>query len=259
LDIGGDLKRARMARHLSLADISKKTKISPSVLRAIETNHFEFVAGGLFARGFLRAFAREVELDPEPLVQSYRAEFEAHELQASAAATQRAAASRSELIKSLHNECGTKQLIGLGTVLLIGFAYGVPGHVRTASRSNALKPSDAIQMTAASLVTVPVATTGALGTPSEMRGHVPLKLELEATGPCWVAVFADGKQFSGRLLNAGEHQQFLIRDELMLRVGDPATLTFTIDGVAGKSLGSRSTPVNVRITRENYKIFLASQ
>src|SRR6266699_1240769 len=75
MDIGGELQRARNARELSLDDIARATKISHSVLRALEANSFEEVPGGLFTRGYLRAYAAEVGLNPEIIVEAYRAEF----------------------------------------------------------------------------------------------------------------------------------------------------------------------------------------
>src|SRR5258707_8298173 len=77
MDIGGDLRRARTAQHLTLAEITHRTKINGSLLRAIEDNRFDRVPPGLFTRGYLRAYAREVALDPETIVERYRAEFEA--------------------------------------------------------------------------------------------------------------------------------------------------------------------------------------
>src|SRR5436189_4293991 len=76
MDIGAELRNARKARKLSIEEIARVTKISPSVLRAIDRNDFSSVPGGLFTRGFLRAYAREVGLDPEEIVQLYRTEFE---------------------------------------------------------------------------------------------------------------------------------------------------------------------------------------
>src|SRR5438552_11594286 len=75
-DIGADLRQARLARKQSIEDIARATKINPSLLRAIENDAFSRVPGGLFTRGFLRAYAREVGLDPEALVQRYRTEIE---------------------------------------------------------------------------------------------------------------------------------------------------------------------------------------
>jgi cytoskeleton protein RodZ len=76
MDIGGDLRRARTARQLTLAEIADRTKINGSLLRAIEDNRFDRVPGGLFTRSYLRAYAREVQLDPESIVAQYRSQFE---------------------------------------------------------------------------------------------------------------------------------------------------------------------------------------
>src|SRR6201989_3190588 len=76
MDIGSELRRARLARRLSLDDIAHTTKISPTVLRSLENNAFAKVPGGLFTRGYLRAYASNVGLDPEPIVAAYREEFD---------------------------------------------------------------------------------------------------------------------------------------------------------------------------------------
>ena len=75
-EIGGDLRRARIARKKSIEDISRATKINSLFVRAIESDAFDQLPGGLFTRGFLRAYAREVGLDPDEIVARYRAEFE---------------------------------------------------------------------------------------------------------------------------------------------------------------------------------------
>ncbi len=76
MDIGNDLRSARQARRLSIDDIARETKVPPTLLRALEQNQFEALPGGLFTRGYLRAYARQVGLDPERIVERYRHEFE---------------------------------------------------------------------------------------------------------------------------------------------------------------------------------------
>src|SRR4051812_35142635 len=75
MDIGSELRRARLARRLSLDDIARTTKISPTVLRSLENNAFHDVPGGLFPRGSPRAYAPCVVLSPDPIVAAYREEF----------------------------------------------------------------------------------------------------------------------------------------------------------------------------------------
>ncbi|HXH07271.1 MAG TPA: helix-turn-helix transcriptional regulator, partial [Vicinamibacterales bacterium] len=68
------LRQAREQAGLSLADLSARTKIRVSHLDAIERGAFDRLPGGIFTRGYLRAYAREVGLDPEAVVRDYLAE-----------------------------------------------------------------------------------------------------------------------------------------------------------------------------------------
>jgi transcriptional regulator with XRE-family HTH domain len=63
VSIGFTLHKAREQRGLSLEDIANRTHISSRVLEAIEHNALDRVPGGLFTRGYLRAYAGEVGLD----------------------------------------------------------------------------------------------------------------------------------------------------------------------------------------------------
>jgi hypothetical protein len=191
-------------------------------------------------------------LDPDLLIQNYRAQFDPLPPPPDVAPRQESA--KPEL--NVDPRRATKQAIGLAIVVLIGFAYFRFVGRTTASHAATPTPTHADLATGAS-APVPVATGGALETARDTTSNVPLKIEFQATGPCWVSVSTDGEHVVGRLLNAGERQEFAVHDELTVRVGDPSTFTFTIDGVPGNSLGAAATPVNAHITRQNYKTFLA--
>lgn len=74
--VGTDLRHAREQACLSLLDLSARTKIRIPLLEAIEREQFERLPAGLLTRGYLRAYAREVGLDPESVVRRYLDEFE---------------------------------------------------------------------------------------------------------------------------------------------------------------------------------------
>ena len=63
--LGADLQHARELAGLSLDDLSARTKIRRHMLESIERNEFSSIPGGLLARGYLRAYAREVGLPPK--------------------------------------------------------------------------------------------------------------------------------------------------------------------------------------------------
>lgn len=71
--VGEQLARAREARGLAVADIAQQLKFAPRQIQALEDGRFEDLPAGTFARGMVRAYARLVKLDPEPLVGSMAA------------------------------------------------------------------------------------------------------------------------------------------------------------------------------------------
>ena len=82
-----------------------------------------------------------------------------------------------------------------------------------------------------------------------------VRLDLRTLEPCWVSATADGLSVAYQLMQAGEHVTIDARDEIVLRVGDPAAFTYLINDVPGRSLGRAGQPVTVRITSQNYREF----
>ena len=68
---GEKLRKQREALALSLDAISTTTKISIRMLRAIEDEHFDLLPGGVFNKGFVRAYARQIGLNEEEAVSDY--------------------------------------------------------------------------------------------------------------------------------------------------------------------------------------------
>jgi cytoskeleton protein RodZ len=69
---GVRLKQEREKRKISLDDVSAATKISSRFLAAIESGRFDQLPGGIFNRGFIRAYARHLGFDEEQIVAEYR-------------------------------------------------------------------------------------------------------------------------------------------------------------------------------------------
>jgi cytoskeleton protein RodZ len=73
--IGSELKAARKKAGISVEVLSQRTKIKASRLVALEKNDFNNLPTGLYLFSTVRAYAREVRIDPEPIVERLRAEF----------------------------------------------------------------------------------------------------------------------------------------------------------------------------------------
>src|ERR1700745_1195801 len=78
---GDRLKKEREQRGISLDDISVNTKIGTRLLRALEDEKFEQLPGGIFNKGFVRAYARHVGLDEDETVADYMTAVTAHHAQ----------------------------------------------------------------------------------------------------------------------------------------------------------------------------------
>jgi cytoskeleton protein RodZ len=72
-EFGDKFRKAREKKELSLDDVSNVTKISTRMLQAIEEENFEQLPGGVFNRGFIRAYAKHLGLDSEEAVNDYLA------------------------------------------------------------------------------------------------------------------------------------------------------------------------------------------
>jgi hypothetical protein len=78
-NIGDTLREARMRQHLDIADVEAKTKIRAKYLRALENEEFGMLPGPTFVKTFLRTYAEALGLDPQVLVEDYRATHESRE------------------------------------------------------------------------------------------------------------------------------------------------------------------------------------
>jgi hypothetical protein len=69
--IGSSLKRQRENRNMSLAELSRVTRIPAHRLEAIELDRFDDLPGEVFVRGFLRSYAQAVGLGPQDILARY--------------------------------------------------------------------------------------------------------------------------------------------------------------------------------------------
>lgn len=66
--VGEQLRLAREARGLELADIAQTLKLGPRQVEALESGDWKGLPGNTFIRGFVRNYARLVQIDPAPLM-----------------------------------------------------------------------------------------------------------------------------------------------------------------------------------------------
>jgi cytoskeletal protein RodZ len=71
--VGQYLREQREARQMSVEEIARATRVPMPSVERIESDQFDELPGEVFARGFLKSYARAVGLAPEEVLARYTA------------------------------------------------------------------------------------------------------------------------------------------------------------------------------------------
>jgi cytoskeleton protein RodZ len=261
---GENLRREREMRGVTLQEISAATKISSRFLEALEDEEFSKLPGGIFTRGFIRAYAKYLGLDEDHVL----AEYQLVAPRGSEVDLGRLAQARPEARRGKSHASVYAVLLAL--VMLAGgyaiFRYSrripQPRFVEGAS-SSALGSSE-----------VTPAQTGpaevpALGTDQALAGDSAgtaqsapatgfnladvdgLILQVAATERAWVAIDADDKTVLQRVLNPNEIQTLRAKTSFAVTLGNAQGVILTLNGETLKPLGRRGEVKTVRLTRDD--------
>lgn len=219
---GAVLSRERGARSLSLERIAAATRIRRRYLEALEEWRLEDLPGPVYARGYLRAYAEHLELDPRPLLAAV----------GGAPPERHGSLSLGRLAPRLPAGLAVTSplLAGAGLVLLAAlfglYAWRQVDSVR-------LRPVPA----AAPVIALPIAEPVALppsapaSAPTAAAGRVVI-LALAVEEQAWIDVEVDGQAAfgpSGRFFDPGQVAVFAGR-RITISSGKPAATLVTVDG-----------------------------
>jgi cytoskeletal protein RodZ len=71
--VGEHLKKLREAKRMSLAEVSRATRVPIASVERIEADRFDELPGEVFVRGFLRAYAKALEVPADDVLARYTA------------------------------------------------------------------------------------------------------------------------------------------------------------------------------------------
>ncbi len=243
---GDRMKREREMRGITLEEIAESTKIGTRSLRALEQEDFEKLPGGIFTKGFVRAYARYLGIDEEQAVSDYMAAFGEREQQQlpeppSAAPPSEAAAS--------HARRNTLAAV-LALVLLAAAGWQLYPRLAGAHAEPpappALKAETAPPPPAIESMPAPEVTASASTTKDGIVVHI------SAREQSWIAIMADDQPVAEATLDPQMEKTVRARSKLVVKIGNVkgvelsyngqlvqppegtsnvATLTFTPEGV----------------------------
>jgi cytoskeleton protein RodZ len=265
ISVGETLRRERLRAGLDLEKIAQDTKISVRTLELIESDQFEKLPGGVFARSFVRQYARAVGLDegevvgelektlatsadPLPLKQDYS---RVPEIRVPRVAQWGGGESR----------LGSNSwLPSLGMVVLVLVACSAaytwwqkrgrpPVAPATVETAQSAKPaaSEPPQAAAVPAQSAPAAQTQTpettpqdiAGTSTAQGSTGSLHIALKAEEPTWVRATASGKVVFTGVIQPNETKDLSAPDTVTLRIGNAGGLSITLNGKAIPAVGPK--------------------
>jgi cytoskeleton protein RodZ len=272
---GERLQREREMRGITLEEIAEATKIGTRSLRALEEEDFDKLPGGIFNKGFVRAYSRYLGIDEEQAVADYAAALADAQLNGRLARPEMEDPTRPDKHASLgkvDDEQPRLQpmvwaaLAALVIVVAAGFAtaryvarHGWPQlrRPRTAiaqpSQPPAATPAatnPALPVSAAALPQpdqAEPATTAATPAASVQDGFL---LRVHAKQEAWVLLIADGKQEMSGVLAAGAEKAVRARKEVVFKTGNAAAIELFQNDQPLPLLGNPQQVKQVTITAQ---------
>lgn len=215
LEIGSNLREARLRRGVELAQVEADTHIRTRYLKALEDERFDLLPGEAYARGFLRTYADYLELDADLFVDEYNARFAPPE----------------EPLPQLipRRRIGPPRLPARGTVgALLAVALVVVLAWRLDSGGEPTEPARTPRPALGKAPPAPARV--ARRAPSKAR-RATLVL-IAAHGPCWLSVHLGSP--AGRYLHEGTLEQGqslrFAGKRLWMRLGAPSNLEARLNG-----------------------------
>jgi len=259
---GAQLKQEREKQGLTLEQISLSTKIGTRMLRALEEEHFDQLPGGIFNKGFIRAYARCLHMDEEQAIAEYMAATGTSLL--ASQSEERDQPPVLELPAEKEREAADLPWGIFAIVLLLGAvgfagwgfysresqksaaeaaspAAGVPSASTAANTeaSPAQKPDKAsenpVEIRAAAPASEPTSSQSVITPPPPAapptvapRGN--LLVVIKAREDSWLSISVDGEIVTRALLTAPAQKSIRAEREIVIKAGNIGALDFEFNG-----------------------------
>ncbi len=268
MSVGMQLRQAREARKLSMADVTAAIKIQPWVLEALEGDRLQEQMSPIYAKGFLASYARFLHLAPEPLIVQIpwpgAPTAEAPEVPAAVAPSEIPSVVTWRLPSipwaQLRRLGLVAAIAGLVVVNPLRWLPKMPlpaaKHQTAAAKPSTRKVAKALPAAVSQpeqkllkLASVaPVGESVPLLPPQPAPAPVakvePLELSVTATRATWIRVRADGKLLSQQHLERGTKELWVGKKSIEVVVAKPSQVEVSLNG---KSITSAAIQYDGRL------------
>jgi len=260
----------------TLYDVSEGTKISVNFLQAIETNEFKKLPRGIFAKLFIRSYAKFVSLDEAEIVRQYYNQIALSE------------AETSDRIVTVEQPTTSRKKRSLFFLIVIFFFIiliavsiflvldtnkekssspdSAAKHISESTQDVYDKPAPQLPATSSESPSVP---SGDSPPPSDpLEGDVSatdnfakneLVIEIQAREYCWVNIVSQDGMDRDFILNPGELFRETLYSDSTIIIGNAGGITLTINGNVARPLGSQGQVVELSLSPTRYHHLLDKQ
>jgi cytoskeleton protein RodZ len=218
--LGEILRKQRKARGISLVEVAEHTKIGKKYLEALENEDYTVLPAETYTLGFLRAYARYLEMDDDDLIRHYREQRRL--LHATAEPGSEVGGIKTEGNQSLWAPLLlVLVLAGLGAGLFLLWPSG---------KAKPEAKSGAEEMAGGEM-------------PASLGAGVPatsdLTLKIRAKEKTWITLMIDGRQEPDVILDGNEERTWTAKDRFVLWTGNAGGIEVTFNGEPQPPLGEK--------------------
>jgi cytoskeleton protein RodZ len=237
--VGARLRLAREMRSLSVSDVAQSLKLGPRQVEALENGEWQGLPGQTFVRGFVRNYARMLQIDPTPLMEQLDSQLDKPADSLNVSETRRTAMPSSQPRRDR-----TVVVAGLVLLVLAGAVYVLLPNDLSALRESAQKLIDSLSRKEAvpapasgSVPAAPVATSEPVFPPGSTQQQV---MNPQAQAPAEMAPAPLAAPAAGNTAAAPGNAQlrFVFSGESWVEVRDRDNkVVFSQRGAAGSEQG----------------------
>lgn len=241
MSIGDTLAEARRQSGLTIAQVSQRTRIRESIIRAIEQNDFSSCGGDFYARGHIRSVADVVGSDPASLIMEYDTEHPPASMSAAdvfePSTPIKIREPRRRLPAGVLAVVALLGIIGYFSYLLADSGGGHP----TAAPAATARP-----------VATPKAVASPVPSPSPTPAYTEAVIVLTAARDCWVNLTTPaGKQIYQGVVAAGKTMTWKEKHKVSLVIGNPVGVSLWVDGKRVKANTVQVVTLSISPTGQN--------
>jgi transcriptional regulator with XRE-family HTH domain len=254
-----ELRNNREAKNITIADISKHTRISNKYLQAIEQGTFD-VLPQTYVRAFIKAYAEAIGLNATEVLHKYDIQSTPEQKQETAASTDdiRLYLKPEKVDKELKQNRRSRVQIFTITALLIvaAAAFYFLNYFDTLPPLNPVKETSFQEVVKSQEKLQPTVILDSIDTTAVVNILPPkidsLVLRIASSDSVWITIIRDSLPPRSGYMLSGRYRTYVAKKYFYISVSDGGVVKLILNGIELPSIGEKGKRIrNVKISAEN--------